>query len=177
MLVWGIPFYPLPADPLNAENQRILDLGVELKLGTTIGNDVPVEELKKRHQVIIVGIGAHKGKFMRGPREAAPREEVTIELAGARVEVKGADGKVRGIIVERMELGEPDDSGRRRPVPIQGSEYEIPVDSIIAAISQEPDWGPLNELKPAKGVGIQPDADGTVAENVWAGGDVLGLAR
>src|SRR3990172_9529253 len=244
MLLWGIPFYRLPADPLNAENQRILDLGVELKLNTTIGQDVPVEELKKRHQVIFVGIGAHKGKFMRVPGEEGPgvwtgtdylhrvkngetvdvgrsvavigggdtaidaaraarragaevtilyrrtrtempaidseiedalKEEVKIELLVAPVEVKRADGKVRGIIVQKMALGEPDDSGRRRPVPIQGSEYEIPVDSIIAAISQEPDWGPLNELKPAKGVWIQPNADGKVAENVYAGGDVVGL--
>ena len=244
MLLWGIPFYRLPSDPLNAENQRILDLGVELKLNTTIGKDVPVEELKKRHQVIFVGIGAHKGKFMRVPGEEGPgvwtgtdylhrvkngetvdvgrsvavigggdtaidaaraarragaevtilyrrtrtempaidseiedalKEEVKIELLVAPVEVKRADGKVRGIVVQKMALGEPDDSGRRRPVPIQGSEYEIPVDSIIAAISQEPDWGPLNELKPAKGVWIQPNADGKVAENVYAGGDVVGL--
>lgn len=244
MLLWGIPFYRLPADTLNAENQRILDLGVELKLGTTIGKDVPVEELKKRHQVIFVGIGAHQGKFMRIPGEEGPgvwtgtdylhrvkkgetvdvgrsvavigggdtaidaaraarragaevtilyrrtrtempaiaseiedalKEDVKIELLVAPVEVKRADGKVRGIVVQKMGLGEPDESGRRRPVPIQGSEYEIPVDSIVAAISQEPDWGPLEELKPAKGAWIQPDAAGKVAENVYAGGDVVGL--
>ncbi len=244
MLLWGIPFYRLPADPLNAEIQRIIDLGVELKLGTTIGKDVSVEELKKRHQVIFVGIGAHKGKFMKVPGEEGPgvwtgteylhrvkngetvdvggsvavigggdtaidaaraarragaevtilyrrtrtempaidseiedalKEEVKLELLVAPVEVKRTDGKVSGIVVRKMELGEPDESGRRRPVPIQGSDYEIPVDSIIAAISQEPDWGPLNELKPAQGVWIQPNAEGQVAENVWAGGDVLGL--
>jgi len=244
MLLWGIPFYRLPEDPLNAEIQRILELGVELKLGTTIGKDVTVEELKKRHQVIFVGIGAHKGKFMRVPGEEGPgvwtgtdylhrvkngekidvgrsvavigggntaidaaraarragaevailyrrtrtempaidseiedalKEEVKIELLVAPVEVKRTDGKVRGIMVQKMELGEPDESGRRRPVPIQGSEYEIPVDTVIAAISQEPDWGPLNELKPAQGVWIKPSAEGKVAENVWAGGDVVGL--
>ena len=77
--------------------------------------------------------------------------------------------------MQKRGLGEPDESGRRRPVPIIGSEYEIPVDSIIAAISQEPDWGPLNELKPAKGVWVQPNAEGKGAKTGWAGGGVVGL--
>ena len=46
----------------------------------------------------------------------------------------------------RMELGEPDDSGRRRPVPVEGSEFEIPASTVIAAISQEPDFNGFDNL-------------------------------
>ena len=244
MLYWGIPFYRLPAVELEAEVQRILDLGVELKLNTTVGKDISVDELRKRHQAIFVGIGAHKGKLLRIPGEDgtgvwtgteylhrvndgekldvgksvaiigggdtaidaaravrragaeatilyrrtrtempaidseiedALKEDVKLDLLVAPVEIKRADGQVKAIVVQKMELGEPDDSGRRRPVPIEGSEYEIPVDSIIAAISQEPDWGPLEALKPEKGVWMEADTKGKVAEGLWAGGDVVGL--
>ena len=52
--------------------------------------------------------------------------------------VAGADGKVGGIEMLRMELGEPDASGRRRPVPIEGSEFVVECDQIITAIGQYP---------------------------------------
>ncbi len=51
--------------------------------------------------------------------------------------------KVRGLLCQRMELGEPDATGRRTPVPILGAKFEIPVDTIVAAIGQEADLGPL----------------------------------
>ena len=52
--------------------------------------------------------------------------------------VTGSDGKVTGLICQKMELGEPDASGRRRPVPVAGAEFELPVDMIVPAIGQEP---------------------------------------
>jgi NADPH-dependent glutamate synthase beta subunit-like oxidoreductase/Pyruvate/2-oxoacid:ferredoxin oxidoreductase delta subunit len=244
MLYWGIPFYRLPAAVLKAEVQRILDLGVELRLNTAVGRDVTMEELKKRHQAIFVGIGAHRGKLMKVPGEEGPgvwtgtdylhrvnngenvdvgksvavigggdtavdaaraarragaevsilyrrtrtempaidseiedaiKEGVKVELLVAPVEVKRTGGKVSGIVVQKMELGEPDSSGRRRPVPVAGSEYEIPVNTIVAAISQEPDWSPLKDLKPEGGVWLAFGDGGRVADGVWAGGDVVGL--
>jgi NADPH-dependent glutamate synthase beta subunit-like oxidoreductase/NADH:ubiquinone oxidoreductase subunit E len=54
----------------------------------------------------------------------------------APVAVKTDNGKVRALECQRMELGEPDASGRRRPVPVAGSEFELPVDMIIPAIGQ-----------------------------------------
>jgi NADPH-dependent glutamate synthase beta subunit-like oxidoreductase len=54
--------------------------------------------------------------------------------------LRDGEGKVTGMVVQRMELGEPDASGRRRPVPIEGDVYEIEVDTVITAVSQEPDW-------------------------------------
>ena len=48
--------------------------------------------------------------------------------------LRNDDGSVRGMIVQRMELGEPDESGRRRPVPIDGDTYELEVDTEVLAV-------------------------------------------
>ena len=71
---------------------------------------------------------------------AAEHEGVQFQFLAAPTKVVGDEnGKVKGIEFLTMELGEPDASGRRRPVPIEGSEKIFPVDMIISAISQRPD--------------------------------------
>jgi formate dehydrogenase beta subunit len=71
---------------------------------------------------------------------AAEHEGVKFQFLAAPVKAIGDDqGRVSGLEYLQMELGEPDDSGRRRPVPIEGSETIIPVDMLISAISQQPD--------------------------------------
>ena len=61
MLYFGIPQYRLPETVLGAEIQRILDLGVELKLNTAIGRDLTVQQLRDSHEVVFLGIGAGVG--------------------------------------------------------------------------------------------------------------------
>jgi len=69
--------------------------------------------------------------------EHAEEEGIDFRWLAAPVEVLGdEDSKVRGVRVQQMELGEPDSSGRPRPVPIEGSEREIELDSVIVAIGQ-----------------------------------------
>jgi len=69
--------------------------------------------------------------------EHAEEEGIDFRWLAAPVAVLGdEDSKVRGVRVQKMELGEPDRSGRPRPVPIEGSEYEIELDSVIVAIGQ-----------------------------------------
>jgi heterodisulfide reductase subunit A-like polyferredoxin len=68
--------------------------------------------------------------------------EIVFLAAPLRV-VTGKDGKVTGMVCQRMELGEPDSSGRRKPVPIPGAEFELSVDMIIPAIGQEAALSPL----------------------------------
>ncbi len=72
-------------------------------------------------------------------------EGIKLELLTAPVSVKVENGRAVGITSQRMELGEPDDSGRRRPVPIPGSEYFTPADTILMAIGQDVDVASLNE--------------------------------
>jgi len=256
MLRYGIPQYRLPREVIDAEVQRILDLGVELKTGVTIGKDVTLDELKKDYAAVFVGIGAHKGKTMGLPGEEGPgvftgteflnkansgetvdlgqkvvivgggdtaidaarvslrlssdaasmsrrmgaevtilyrrtraempaiareieealEEGIKIEFlaAPARIE-RGGDGKIAKLSVQRMELGEPDDSGRRRPVPIEGDVYDMEADSVIMAVSQAPDWSTLGAIE-TKGSWLDVDEWGrTAIDGVWSGGDTLAL--
>jgi putative selenate reductase len=97
-----------------------------------------------------------------------------VELASpSRVILK--DGRVAALECVRNELGEPGPDGRRRPEPVEGSEFQIEADSIILAIGQKPDIAFLD------GTGISMRRDGAIvtdagtaraAERVYAGGDV-----
>ena len=94
------------------------------------------------------------------------------------VEILGTEkGWVNGIRCIRMELGEPDASGRRSPVPVEGSEFEIEADSVIMALGTSPN--PMIARTTAglatnrRGC-IEADADGaTSREGVFAGGDAV----
>jgi len=105
--------------------------------------------------------------------EEAIEEGVELLLLAAPVSLEREGGRPVRLVVHRMELGEPDASGRRRPVPIAGSDFEIPVDSVIAAVSQEPDLRGLETLA-ADGSWLMPDDSGVVGDGIWAGGDALG---
>ena len=75
-----------------------------------------------------------------------------------------------------MELGEPDDSGRRRPIPIEGSEFTIEIDTALVAIGQNPNPlvpQSLDELETERWGNIKVDEDGaTSIPGVYAGGDI-----
>ena len=109
--------------------------------------------------------------------EEAIEEGITIEFLAAPTGFqKGDDGLVNAMTAIRMELGEPDDSGRRRPVPIEGSEFEIPASAIISAVSQEPDFTGFETLIEGKDWIKVDDECKTNEEKIWAGGDVTNLA-
>lgn len=244
MLRYGIPDYRLPQNILDAEIGRISNLGVEIRTGFSVGRDATLEDLRERHDIVYLGIGAQKGKGMGLPGEEGPgawtgtdylervnrgeavslgnrvivvgggntavdaartarrtgaevtilyrrsREEmpaiaaeieeaeaegIALVLLAAPVRVVREDGLIRQLVVQRMELGEPDESGRRRPVPVPGSEFEVPADSMIAAVSQKPEWNGLEALPGADGGWIITDDLGALVDGVWAGGDVRGL--
>ena len=108
--------------------------------------------------------------------EAALCEGINLHLLAAPVEIRTENGKVVGLRCIRMELGEPDESGRRRPVPIEGSEFDLDVDTIIPAIGQRPlsaFLGNGDGVKLSRWGGIEAD-DVTFETNrpgVFAGGD------
>jgi NADPH-dependent glutamate synthase beta subunit-like oxidoreductase len=88
--------------------------------------------------------------------------------------ILGENGHVRGLELTRMELGEPDESGRRRPVPIPGSEYQVPVDTIITAIGEMGDFSFLPSELHSKAGSIPVNRVGqTAIPKVFAGGDVV----
>ncbi len=110
--------------------------------------------------------------------EGALEEGVRIEFLAAPVEVLRENGTAVGARCIRMELGEPDSSGRPRPVPKPGTEFDVEATAIIAAISQEPGFDGFNGLREGKDW-IKTDTWGTTSiDAVYAGGDdvALGLA-
>ena len=246
MLRYGIPRYRLPREVLDAEIQRILDLGVELKCDCMIGRELTMAELRQQYQAVFVGIGAQNSlrlnipgedaanvfggtEFLnlvnRGEKvalgkkvivigggdtaidaarvshrlgaevtllyrrtraempaaaseiEGAIEEGVKIEFLAAPLEVLQQDGRAVALRSIRMQLGEPDSSGRPRPVPIEGSEFELPATAIIAAISQEPDFQGFDDLHSGKDWIKTGDFGATSVDGVYAGGDdtALGL--
>lgn len=109
--------------------------------------------------------------------ENAMEEGIRFEFLTAPVELEGDEnGRLKRVKCIRMELGEPDASGRRKPIPIKGSEFYIEADVIIAAIGQSPN--PLIQqtanIKTNKWNCVEVDEDGrTSLEGVFAGGDVV----
>ena len=106
----------------------------------------------------------------------AKEEGIAFDLLCNPTEILGDEqGRVRGMRVIRMELGEPDASGRRRPVPIEGSEFEMEVDTVIVAIGTSP-----NPLIRATTPGLEANRRGCITtdetgatsrEGVFCGGD------
>ncbi|MFC2149899.1 NAD(P)-binding protein [Calditrichota bacterium] len=105
----------------------------------------------------------------------AEEEGIEFHYLAAPVEIiKDGDRAVK-MLCQRMELGEPDDSGRRRPVPIEGDIFEIPVSCVIAAISQKPDMVGLEEVANEYNWMTANDNGATDKTGVYTGGDVLEL--
>jgi len=109
----------------------------------------------------------------------AEEEGVQFYLLTAPTKFLGNDnGWVTGVECLKMELGEPDDSGRRRPVPIKGSEFQLECDLAVVAIGAGP-----NPLLPTQTQGLELNKRGyivadletgkTTKPGVWAGGDIV----
>ena len=108
----------------------------------------------------------------------AKEEGVQFDLLTNPVEVLEEDGWVKGIKCVRMELGEPDASGRRRPVPVEGSEFVIDVDTVIMSLGTSPN--PLIsstteglEVNKWKCIVADEEHGKTSKEGVYAGGDAV----
>ena len=244
MLRYGIPDYRLPQDILDGEVNRIVDLGVELKLNTRVGKDISMDDLAKEYRATFVSIGAHQGIKLRVEGEdagnvftgtdflrrinmghkvevgdsvvvigggdtavdaarvarrlgakatilyrrtrtempaideeivGAEEEGIKIEYLAAPLEIHGNNGTATGMKCQRMELGEPDSSGRRRPVPIEGDTFDLNFSTLIAAISQQPDFDGFENLIEGRDWIKTDEKYHTKADNTWSGGDNINL--
>ncbi len=243
MLRYGIPRYRLPREVLDAEIDRIVRLGVQLRTNTAVGKDISIEQVRAQYDAVFIGIGAQQGVQLGCPGEdatnvlsgveflricnagdtlrlghrvlvvgggdtaidaarvalrmgskvtllyrrtrkempaieeeivGAEEEGIEFRFLAAPIEIIKANGRAIAVRCQEMELGEPDESGRRRPVPIAGREFTLETETVIAAISQRPDFTGLD--LPAQGGWIKTDSDCAIGDgNLYAGGDVLGL--
>lgn len=244
MLRWGIPEYRLPRDILDAEINRIVEMGVDLKLNQAVGTDVSIEDLRKEYKAVFVAIGAHQGikmmirgedspnvftgvdflhrhfagenidvgakvvvigggdtaidaariarrkgaeviiLYRRTQKEmpaieeeiiAAEEEGIRIDLLAAPIEIYSKDGMATGAKCQRMELGEPDASGRRRPVPIEGDTYDLDFTCLITAVSQAPDFKGFEDFIEGKDWIKVDEKFKTKVDKVYSGGDNVNL--
>ena len=148
--------------------------------------DTPIKHFGR---VAVVGAGAeHVYICYRRGRDELPARKEEVEHAEAEgIEFNllnnpvaihgGEDGHVTGIELVRQELGEPDEKGRRKPVPVEGSNWILDVDTVVIAIGTSPN--PLirnttQGLTFTKKGGIEADEGGVTArEGVFAGGDAV----
>jgi NADPH-dependent glutamate synthase beta subunit-like oxidoreductase/ferredoxin len=208
MLV-GVPAFRLPREAIEMDVRLVERLGVKFVFDTTVGIDVPFEDLQRDYDAIAITAGAmnpvyldvpgadldgvqYGVDFMKRANLGQPlevganvvvigggytamdcsrtslrygaenvtiayrrtrselvvdeeelgeteREGVNLEFLVSPIELTGEDGKLTGVRFIRNKLGEPDASGRRSPVPIEGSEFVVPADTVIPAVSQAAD--------------------------------------
>lgn len=109
----------------------------------------------------------------------AKEEGIIFKVLNNPVQITGTeDGWVKGIECVEMELGEPDASGRRRPVAVEGSEHEIPVETVVIAIGQSPNPLIKDTTKGLKteswgGIIVEEETGATSLPGVYAGGDAV----
>ncbi len=180
----------------NEEAEGVID-AVEFLWNYNLGQDVKIGD-----KVIVVGggnsaidaarvakrLGKETSIFYRRTKAEMPAipseveeallEEIDIQYLVTPIKVLSSNGKIDGIECIRMKLGDVDESGRRRPVPIEGSEFKVDVDTLILAISQTPDVSMLvgdNGLKVSawSTLEVHPETLLTSVEGIFAGGDVV----
>ena len=210
MLRYGIPEYRLPKVVLNAELEEMQSMGIEFVNNFEIGKDGTVDEIKTKHDVLLIANGAWKSSSVRckgedlpgvfggidflrevalgnkpeiGTKTAVvgggntamdacrtakrlgaenvyviyrrtraemPAEDIEIEeaieegveflfLTNPDEIIAGDNGKVCGVRLQVMELGEPDEKGRRRPVAVEGKFIDLELDSVIISAGQKND--------------------------------------
>ena len=242
MLRHAIPSYRLPNEVLDVEIERLLDMGVTLNTDVDVGNIVALDELRARHDLLFIGIGAQAARHLHVPGEDGPgvisgieylqrhneapeslhgqrvlvfgggntaidaarsarRDGASVavvyrrsehEMPAARQEVEDAlaegvefryllapqkivheDGDLRYVVVQKMQLGAPDEQGRRRPMPQEGCVEKLLADLVIVAVAQVPDWFGMPEVL-ARDADRRVREDGKLEEGIWAGGDDRG---
>lgn len=255
VLVYGIPEFRLPKKLVEAEANKLKDLGVKFELDTVIGKTITIDELLAEYDAVFIGSGAGLPMFMNVPGEnlngvfsaneyltrvnlmgaydenaitpvqrgknvvvvgagnvamdaarTALRmgaESVTVvyrrgreEMPARKEEIRhaeqegvkfafltnpvrfdGENGWVKDATCIRMELGEPDASGRRSPVPVEGSEFTVPADMVVVALGTSPN--PLikdsyDKLQTARrGILAVDDDMMTSVDGIYAGGDAV----
>ena len=243
-----IPEFRLPQLVVDLEVDCVRQMGVEIRTGVRVGEDVPLEDLAQEYGAVLLATGAHRSlragiegedgpgvlhsfSFLenvklgrpvtvgrrvgvigggnsaidaartalrvgaaevflvyRRTREEMPairheveaglEEGVRIAELVAPVRTIVADGRLSGLECLVVQLGDPDESGRRRPIPMPGTEFVLPLDTVILAIGEQPD---LDYLPRAHGlavtrwntIGVDAETLATARAGFFAAGDLV----
>ena len=164
---------------------RDLNLGKEMRIGKTVavigGGNVAVDVARS---AIRLGAGSVE-LYYRRSREEMPaipeevdeaiREGVNVYLLVSPVRIIGKAERAVGMECVRMNLGETDQTGRRRPLPVEGSNFQVKADTIISAVGQRVDKNVLKgfDTREDGTLRVDPETGATTRKGVFAGGDVV----
>jgi len=182
----GIPGEDLEGVVPGVQYLRDINLGKKVPLGDRVavigGGNVAMDTVRS---ALRNGSGRPFIIYRRSEKEMPANEEEIHECREEGIEIMtltnptrviGENGRVKAVECVRMELGEPDASGRRRPVTVKGSEFIIEVDAVVPAIGQESDWACLTEECACQLTGwgtmaVDPLTLQTHDPDIFAGGD------
>jgi NADPH-dependent glutamate synthase beta subunit-like oxidoreductase len=164
-----------------------VNLGKKIQLGKKViivgGGNVAIDAARVACRFGVKGISIlyrrseEEMPAYREEVEAAKAEGIEIHYLTSPVKMMGKDGKVSTVECVRTKLGEADESGRRRPEPVKGSEFVIEADTVVPAIGEIPDLSFLDGEKfdwvENKMIRIHPQTMMTDIEGIFAGGDVV----
>jgi len=164
---------------------RKINLGKKVKLGNKVGvigggnvaADVARTALRLGSKKVVILYRRSREEMPANPWEVkeAEKEGVEIQFLVAPKRMLGED-KVTGIECIRMTLGEPDETGRRRPIPIEGSEFILELDTVILAVGESPDLSFLPkgiEVTENDTILCSPVTLETSLPAIFAGGDAV----
>ncbi|MCP4163097.1 MAG: FAD-dependent oxidoreductase [Deltaproteobacteria bacterium] len=167
---------------------RRVNLGKKVELGNNVavvgGGNVAIDAVRtalrngSKNPFIIYRRTEAEMPAAQEEIDECREEGIEIHTLTNPVRVISEGGKVTAIECLKMELGEPDESGRRRPVPIDGSEFTIEIDSFVPAIGQETDWDCIDgneKLKLSKWgtMEVDPVTLQTDEPDIFCGGDAV----
>jgi len=185
----GIPGEDLQGVIHGVTFMRMVNLGEELKIGQRVavvgGGNTAMDTARSSFRLHAKEVSI----LYRRTREEMPvdhRELEQVEEEGIKIhyltspiQVLSKDGiSVSGLRCIRNRLGEPDKDGRRRPIPIEGSEFDIDIDLLIPAVSQSPDISFLPEeigleISRWDRLAVNPETFETNVSGIFAGGDFI----
>jgi NADPH-dependent glutamate synthase beta subunit-like oxidoreductase len=164
---------------------RDINLGKKIRIGKKIaviggGNvalDVARSAIRLGPESVEIYYRRSRGEMPAIPEEVeeAIREGIKIHFLASPVKMVGSGEKAIGMECLRMRLGEPDETKRRKPIPIEGSNFKVRADTIIAAIGQRVDRNASKEFEtnPDGTIRVDPETGETSMKGVFAGGDVV----
>lgn len=185
-----IPGEDLDGVVTGVEFLRKVNLGIKQYIGKYIaviggGNtaiDAARTAIRLGAEKVTILYRRSKMEMPASPEEIKDAEDEGVQIAflTAPIEIIGKNGRVSGLKCIRMQLGEPDASGRRRPIPVPDSEYIVEFDQVIVAISQMPDLSCIQTKQDYKlniskygTLEINSDTLQTNVPFIFAGGDVV----
>ncbi|MEW6426221.1 MAG: FAD-dependent oxidoreductase, partial [Bacillota bacterium] len=179
----GVPGEDLEGILYGVDFLRRVNKGEKVPLGEKVaviggGNtamDAARTALRLGAQAVTIVYRRSEQEITAQPEEIAQAKEEGINfLMLTSPKAFHGEGKVSRIECLQNELGEPDASGRRRPVPVPGSEFFLAVDNVIVAIGQAPDTEQINLAKNRNGTfKVDPHTLATDKKGVFAGGDAV----